>query len=205
MTATGGPGVPPARIFGLILAGGSGRRLGGVEKALLVVGGQTLLARSVARLSPQVERLALSANGDPALYGFDGPILPDEGGERLGPMAGLLVGLDWAATNGASHLVTVSVDTPFVPTDLVRRLMAAGAPAQARSEGRIHPTCAIWPVDVRANLRAALQAGDRRIGHWATAQGAVPVDFKGAEPDPFFNLNEPADLARAEAWAQGRA
>jgi molybdopterin-guanine dinucleotide biosynthesis protein A len=187
------------RIFGLILAGGEGRRLGGADKALVVLGGRTLLSRAAVRLGPQVERLALSANGDPARFrGFGGPILPDAGPGRDGPMAGLLAGLDWCAAEGGDVLATVPVDTPFLPADLVARLAAAGAPAIAQSSGRAHPACGLWPVSLRAALRTALGDGERRLGRWAEAAGAARVVFAPAVPDPFLNINTPADLAEAE-------
>lgn len=193
------------RIFGLILAGGEGRRMGGADKALLSLGGRPLLAHVADRFEPQVERLALSANGDPARFAtFGFPVLTDEQGTRLGPMAGLLAGLDWLAATGGTHLATVSVDTPFLPCDLVPRLLLASdstkAPAIAESQGRAHPTCGLWPLGLRAPLRAALSAGERRIGHWAKTQGAAQAVFTGNDPDPFFNINQPDDLARAEAW-----
>lgn len=187
------------RIFGLILAGGEGRRLGGADKALVVLGGQTLLSRAAARLAPQVERLALSANGDPARFpDFGGPILSDAGPGRDGPMAGLLSGLDWCAAEGGDALAVVSVDAPFLPTDLVARLAAAGAPAIAISSGRAHPACGLWPVSLRPALRSALTEGERRLGRWAATAGAAQVTFPPATPDPFFNINTPADLAEAE-------
>lgn len=193
------------RIYGLILAGGEGRRMGGADKALLQLAGRPLLAHVADRFEPQVERLALSANGDPARFAaFGYPVLADEDTARLGPMAGLLAGLDWLAATGGTHLATVSVDTPFLPCDLVPRLlMAADATsglAIAESQGRAHPTCGLWPIGLRAPLRAALSAGERRIGHWAASHGAAHAVFAGTDPDPFFNLNQLDDLARAEAW-----
>ncbi len=203
---TGAAPVPQGlRIFGLILAGGEGRRMGGADKALLRLGERPLLTHVADRFEPQVERLALSANGDPtrfAAFGF--PVLTDEQGLRLGPMAGLLAGLDWLAATGGTHLATVSVDTPFLPCDLVPKLLlagdATGGLAIAESQGRAHPTCGLWPIGLRAPLRAALSAGERRIGHWAATLGAAHAVFAGTDPDPFFNLNQPEDLTRAETW-----
>lgn len=193
------------RIFGLILAGGEGRRMGGADKALLPLGGRPLLTHVADRFEPQVEGLALSANGNPARFAAFGlPVLTDEQGVRLGPMAGLLAGLDWLATTGGTHLATVSVDTPFLPCDLVPKLVlaseATGGLAIAESQGRAHPTCGLWPLGLRAPLRAALSAGERRIGQWAASHGAAHAAFAGADPDPFFNLNHPDDVVRAEAW-----
>lgn len=196
------------RIAGLILAGGEGRRMGGTDKALILLRGQSLLSRVAERFEPQVEALALSANGDPGRFSeWSLPVLADAGQARLGPMAGLLAGLEWAAARGASHLATVSVDTPFLPGDLVVRLMAGCGStdgcAIAESHGKVHPTCGLWPVTKRAALAEVLAAGERRLGQWASAQGAARIAFAGA-PDPFFNLNTPADLAEAESWlAQG--
>lgn len=194
------------RIAGLILAGGEGRRLGGVDKALVLLDGRSLLSHVAERFEPQVAALALSANGDPARFAGHSagwPVLPDADGARLGPMAGLLAGLEWAATQGASHLATVSVDVPFLPGDLVARLMLGSAApdgcAVAESDGRRHPTCGLWPVDRHAALASALKSGERRLGNWAADQGAVCVGFTGT-PDPFFNINTPEDLAQADGW-----
>lgn len=202
--ASGPTGVGLLRVAGLILAGGEGRRMGGKDKALVRLRGQSLLSHVAERFEPQVYALALSANGDPERFSqWSLPVLADAGQERLGPMAGLLAGLGWAAARGASHLATVSTDTPFLPGDLVVRLMAGCATPEdcaiAESHGKTHPTCGLWPVARRAALAAALAAGERRIGQWANAQGAVRIAFAG-EPDPFFNVNSPADLAAAEGW-----
>jgi len=189
---------------GLILAGGAARRMGGGDKALLPLAGRPLLAHVVDRLAPQVGELALGANGDPARFaGFGLAVIADrEPGQ--GPLAGLLAGLDWSAGLGAPALVTAAVDTPFLPHDLVARLRAAAGPAGiaiAAAAGGAgperHPTAGLWPVGLRATLRGDLAAGERRLGAWAAAQGCALACFPDA--DAFFNVNTPADLARAEA------
>jgi molybdenum cofactor guanylyltransferase len=188
------------RIFGLILAGGAGRRMGGADKALVPFGAGTLLSNAVERFEPQVEMLALSANGDPARFdAYDLPVLPDTGGGGAGPMAGLLAGLTWAGAAGATHLATMAVDTPFIPGDLVARLMLAGdgGPAIAESAGRAHPTAGLWPVALRAPLEAALGRAERRLGLWAEHVGAVRAAFAATSPDPFMNVNTREDLAAA--------
>ena len=192
------------RVYGLILAGGAGRRLGGADKALLRLGSQRLLDRVGDRFQPQVLGMALSANGDPARFkGFDGPILNDAGTAGLGPMAGVLAGLDWLADLGGDCLATVAVDTPFFPRDLVAQLVLAADTTQgfalAESGGRLHPTCALWPQHLRPALRDALAAGERRIGDWALAKGAARAVFPVTQPDSFFNVNTSEDLAQAEA------
>jgi molybdopterin-guanine dinucleotide biosynthesis protein A len=193
------------RIFGVILAGGQGRRLGGADKALLDLGGQTLLARAVARLGPQVEDLALSANGDPARFSAFGlPVLADA--VSLGPLSGILAALDRAADLGATAVVSVAVDTPFFPEDLVPRLLwaAEAAPeglALAETAGQVHPTFGLWPAGLRPDLRATLARGESRVLAFADRHGAARAPF--ADDSAFLNVNTPADRHRAEALLRG--
>lgn len=199
------------RIFGVILAGGQGRRMGGADKALLPLAGRPLIAHALDRLDPQVERLAISANGDPArLARFGLPILADAGGSH-GPLSGLLAALGWAAAHGATHLVTAPVDAPFLPPDLVPRLLLAAegtgdglGAALARSGGDDHPTCGLWPVAAQAALAAFLASGAKpRVRDFAAALNAARADFPA--DGAFANLNTPQDLAMAEARIRGAA
>ena len=187
------------RIFGVILAGGEGRRMGGADKALLVLAGETLIARAVARLEPQVERLAISANGNPARFAALGlPVLPDA--DRRGPLSGLLSGLIWAADHGAVALVTAPVDCPFLPPDLVPRLWLAGngGVAMATSGGSLHPTFGLWPVRLATPLAAFLTSGAKpRVRDFALAHGMATAAFP--DDGAFANLNTPEDLTRAGA------
>jgi molybdopterin-guanine dinucleotide biosynthesis protein A len=191
-----------APLAAVILAGGRATRMGGGDKCLLDVRGRPLLVHLIDRLTPQVTQLALNANGDPGRFAAFGlPILPDPMPGQPGPLAGVLAGMDWAAGLGFEAVLTVAGDTPFPPPDLAVRLMAAGPFALAASVDetgapRLHPTVGLWPVALRLPLRAALNGGERRVGHWALAQGAVSVLFEG-HPDPFLNLNTPQDLSRA--------
>lgn len=195
------------RIFGVILAGGQGRRMGGADKALLPLAARPLVAHVADRLEPQVERLAISANGDPARLAFLGlPILPDARAE--GPLSGLLAALDWAAGQGATALVSAPTDAPFLPPDLVPRLIlageAAGGVAMARSGGNDHPTFGLWPVTLREPLRAFLASGAKaRVRAFADAHHAARADFP--DDGAFANLNTPQDLAAAEARLKGAA
>lgn len=188
------------RIFGAILAGGQGRRMGGKDKALLPFAGRALIAHVIDRLEPQVERLALCANGDPArLSRFGLPVLPDDGASQ-GPLSGLLAALDWASPLGATHLVTAPTDAPFLPPDLTPRLLLASdtAPALARSGDNDHPTFGLWPVALRAPLRAFLASGAKTsVRAFADAHHAARADFP--DDGAFSNLNTPEDLAAAEA------
>jgi molybdenum cofactor guanylyltransferase len=183
-------------IYGVILAGGAGTRMGGADKALLPLAGMPLLAHAIDRLAPQVARLAISANGDAARFAaFAMPVLPDA--RVMGPLGGILAALDWA--QGADAVVSVAVDTPFFPCDLVPRLcLAAGGTgmAMAQSAGHDHPTFALWPTALRSHLRAFLDSGAKpRVRDFANAHGPQRAVFDDAA---FHNLNTPADLAAAE-------
>ena len=190
-------------IAAVILAGGQSRRMGGGDKGLLPFGAGTVIGQVIARLSPQVGRMAINANGDPARFAEYGlPVLPDGLPGHPGPLAGVLAALDWAILQGADWVVTVPSDTPFLPIDLVIRLVQAvqaGAPlAIAASAGHFHPTCGLWPVQLRGDLAATLQNNQRKLRDFTDRHGAVAVSFPSGPPDPFFNINTPADLAQAQ-------
>lgn len=191
---------------GVILAGGQSRRMGGGDKGLLTLKGQTLLARVTARLEPQVAELALNANGDPARFDTDLPIVADSIDGFAGPLAGVLAGLDWAAARGHSHIVTAAADTPFFPCDLVPRLQLAAeaqpialaaTPDPERGLSR-HPTFGLWPTALRDDLRAALNDGLRKVVQWTDRHGTAMAEFAADPFDPFFNVNTPEDMIRAE-------
>ena len=193
---------------GVILAGGLARRMGGGDKALRRVGGRTVMARLIERMTPQVTRLVLNANDDPARFTEWGlPIVPDSLPDHPGPLAGVLAGLDWtAATCGAEWLVSVPGDAPFLPADLVARLHQARAAADATfacaaSGGWTHPVVGLWPVALRGELRAALLAGVRKIDAFTARHRTATAEWPIEGADPFFNVNTPADLAAAERLA----
>jgi molybdopterin-guanine dinucleotide biosynthesis protein A len=190
-------------IPGMILAGGLSRRMGGGDKCLLPLAGRPILAHMIERVRPQVTALALNANGDAARFaGFDIAVVADDAADFAGPLAGILAALDWARRThpSASAVLTVPADTPFLPRDLAARLAAAGAPAVARSSGQIHPVVGLWPLALEAGLRKALHdEGLRKVEDWTARFLPAVVDFAAAPVDPFFNVNTPEDLARAEA------
>ena len=183
-------------VAGLILAGGLGTRLGGVDKPLLRLGATTLIEHLLARLRPQLGAVAISANGDPARYRrFGLPVLPDQA-PGLGPLGGIAAGLAWADGQGAEWLLSVPGDTPFVPPDLLARL--SPPPAVAASAGRVHHAVAVWPVAARAALEQRLASGgERSISGFARTVGMRIVTFEAGPRDPFFNVNTPQDLAEA--------
>jgi molybdopterin-guanine dinucleotide biosynthesis protein A len=189
--------------LGVILAGGLATRMGGGDKGLLPLGGQTILDHVIARFAPQVAALALNANGDAARFAhLDLPVLADGRADFAGPLAGVLAGLDWARAQGADHIVTAAADTPYLPCDLVPRLQLAGGDlglALAASPDGRQPTFGLWPVALRDDLALALDQGLRKIVAFTQQHGAGQADF----PDDlaFFNVNTPDDLARAQAMA----
>ncbi|WP_026299562.1 molybdenum cofactor guanylyltransferase MobA [Elioraea tepidiphila] len=197
---------PPT--LGVLLAGGLARRMGGGDKGLKRVGGETIIARVMERLRPQCAGLILNANGDPARLAFLGlPIVPDNVPGFAGPLAGVLAALDWSARErpDIGWVVSAPTDGPFLPRDLVARLhearAAAGVPlACARSAGQAHPPIGLWPVALRGDLRHALVVEtERKIDRWTARHGIAHADWAVDPVDPFFNANSPEDLAEAEA------
>ena len=202
------------KTLGLILAGGLARRMGGGDKAFLKIGNETILARALSRFQPQCEGIVINANGDPkrfASFGF--PVVADDIPDFAGPLAGILAGLDWTAKNKPSieWIASVPGDCPFVPRDLVAKLHAARIAenqplACARSGEWRHPVAAIWPVSLRADLRHALMnEGLHKIEMWTKRHGIAIAEWRDKPVDPFFNVNTPEDLARAEALVRENA
>ncbi len=198
------------KIAGVILAGGLARRMGGGDKALLELGGETLLARVIARLKPQVGEVVLNANGDPGRFAeFGLPVVADTVEGFAGPLAGILAGMRWAAVRGHTHVASAAGDTPFFPADLVARLTQAARsggqpialaatndPERGLSE---HPTFGLWPVDLADNLEQALTVGNmRKIIVWTSRHGCARAVFDEDAEYPFFNVNTPEDMVEAE-------
>ncbi|WP_380054850.1 molybdenum cofactor guanylyltransferase MobA [Falsihalocynthiibacter sp. SS001] len=194
--------------YGVILAGGESRRMGGGDKCLQRIGQQPILNHVIDRISPQVAELALNANGDPARFAqFDIEVVRDTIEGFAGPLAGVLAGLDWAAQKGADHIVTVAADTPFFPQDVVAQLLLAsetqGKPiamaATPNETGKVmlHPVFGLWPVSLRDDLRDALNQGVRKVVAWADVHGIAKAIYATDRIGPFFNVNTPEDLELA--------
>lgn len=179
--------------------------MGGGDKCLRVLAGRTLLARAIARARPQVASLTLSIAGDPARFRAYGlPTLADSLAGQLGPLAGLLAGLEAAATAPApvAWLASFPTDAPFFPRDLVRRLVDAAGDAEivcARSGDKLQPLFSIWRPHLAGDLHQAVAAeGMRRVDRWVAGRHVGLVDFPAHLVDPFFNINAPEDLIAAE-------
>ena len=205
---------PPPPTFGLILAGGLTRRMGGGDKARIKIGGVTILDSVLATLSGQVQGMVINANGDPARFADTGlDVVADSVPDFAGPLAGILAGLDYLAAqnNGIEWLLSVPGDCPFLPDDLTERLhearrkMGAGVPlACARSGEWRHPVVGLWPLALREDLRKALfDEGLHKIEIWTARHGIAIADWPDQPIDPFFNVNTPEDAAKAEKIAKG--
>jgi molybdenum cofactor guanylyltransferase len=195
-------------IIGVLLAGGLARRMGGGDKPLRLIAGRPLLDRVIERVRPQVAALVLNANGDPARFAAFGlPVVADSIPDYAGPLAGILAGLDWTAENrpDCAMIVSVPTDAPFLPTDLVVRMMQAMATedadlACAASGGQAHPVIGLWPVRLRDALRhAVVDEGLRKVDVWTARYRLATAAFPSEPIDPFFNANRPEDLDRAAA------
>lgn len=190
--------------LGVLLAGGLARRMGGGDKPLLQIGGRPIIELAIERLAPQCAGLIINANGDPTRFAALGlPVVADSVPDFAGPLAGVLAGME--AAGGVADVVSAPADTPFLPTDLVERLYAARAAAGAEiavaaSGDRVHHAVALWPIKLRDKLRHALVEEElRKVSAFILRYPSVTVEWPIAPYDPFFNVNRPQDLARAES------
>ncbi len=185
------------RIVGAVIAGGKASRLGG-EKAFLAFAGSTLVDTVIRRFAPQVDELVLNLRADMPAAPTTLPIIRDDDHE-IGPLAGIVACLSWAARRSAIFLATVPCDTPFLPLDLVAQLARAAKPNQSvyACDERSHYLCALWPVSALEQLRTRAQTPYRLSD--------VHSDLKGegisvhADPHAFLNVNSREDAAAAEA------
>jgi molybdopterin-guanine dinucleotide biosynthesis protein A len=183
-------------IIGVILAGGRSSRMGR-DKVLVTLGDRTLIALVIERLAPQVDQLAISANEEPGRFVELGlPVIPD----AIPGLAGPLAGVHSAALRfPEAELVSVAVDLPFLPRDLVKRLRAGIGVAEcgfASTRGQ-HAAAIFWRAGQADALAQFLARGGRRVESWLGTHG-VAVEFPAtADEDVLFNINTPADLASA--------
>ncbi|MBF0162311.1 MAG: molybdenum cofactor guanylyltransferase MobA [Magnetococcales bacterium] len=195
-----------SQVVGLILAGGLARRMGsGADKALLPLAGRPLLAHVMERLSPQVERVVVSANGDPArLAAFGAPVVADLRDGYQGPLAGIEAA--FVATD-AEWILSVAVDLPFLPTDLLAKMQepvrqdSDHTMVVAQSAGQCHYVVALWPRRVLPPLTETLVRQQFSLRDWFRQHPHQQRVFAPLADgtDPFFNINRPADLQTAEA------
>ena len=204
--------IPPQDITGLILAGGRGSRMGGVDKGLQNFNGIPLALHTLMRLGPQVESVMVNANRNLSAYeSFGAAVWPDASADFAGPLSGFLVGLERAET---PYVLTVPCDTPRLPLDLAERLAAAlvrenadiamAAAPETDEEGQTHirtqPVFCLMKIELSESLVKFTHGGGRKIDAW-TAQHktvVVPFDAKGDDPLAFANVNTLTDLQALE-------
>jgi molybdopterin-guanine dinucleotide biosynthesis protein A len=195
---------------GVLLAGGLARRMGGGDKPMREIGGQTILARVIARIAPQCDGLVLNANGDPSRFASFGlQVISDDVADFPGPLAGILAGLEWTAANrpDATWMLSAAGDCPFLPRDLVARLHQARIAENAQlavacSAGQSHPVIGLWNVGRRHELRDALVNDNvRAVGRWTSRYRLASVEWSTDPVDPFFNANTLDDIEEAERLA----
>lgn len=193
-----------ARVTGVLLAGGRARRMGGRDKGLIELAGRPLAAHALERLRPQVAEVLLNANRNPADYARLGVrVVPDSLEGFLGPLAGLLAGMEMAAT---PLVASASCDSPFLPEDLVERLVRARAAdhadlAVAHDGERRQPVFLLAPTSLAWDLRAWLEQGGRKIDAWFAEHRVVDVPFSDT-PDAFVNINTEEERAAVEQRLQ---
>jgi molybdopterin-guanine dinucleotide biosynthesis protein A len=188
------------KIAVIILAGGTGRRIGG-GKPQRLLGGRTLLDRAIARARTWSEEVAIAARnarqvGQPGI-----PVLIDPPGLE-GPLGGLASALRLERET----VLTIPCDAPFLPDDLPERLavaLAGHGAALAASGGHVHPVCGLWRLNALSRVRGYASSGRRSLIGLAERVGFVSVEWPSDPVDPFFNINSPADLATAERLLEG--
>ena len=195
--------IPPEQITGLILAGGRGSRMGGVDKGLQNHQGLPLAMHALLRLQPQVGHVMINANRNLGAYESMGvPVWPDALADYPGPLAGFLAGLEHCET---PYLVTVPCDTPNFPADLVARLADALVAENAEiamaatvehGQVQVQPVFCLMATSLMESLVAFTQGGQRKIDRWTGSHRCATVVFDDA--DAFFNANTLEELQRLQ-------
>jgi molybdopterin-guanine dinucleotide biosynthesis protein A len=185
-------------ITGLILSGGRGTRMDGRDKGLELLNGKPLVAHAISRIDPQVGRLVLSVNRNRDRYAeFGLEMVSDQSGTFDGPLAGILSAMQNCTS---PWLMSVPCDTPYLPENLVARLVAGlqmtegSVIAYPRTGDQVHPACMLLHTGLRDSLANYLHSGGRKIDRWACAEGLVEVDFAD-HFESFNNINTAEELA----------
>lgn len=194
---------------GVILAGGSARRLGGKGKAFINISGVSLIDLVLRKIETQVDRVAINTRDKNSFSQYNYPIIEDliteEGGS--GPLAGISSAIKWAkkSINPVSHVITVPVDTPLLPIDLVHRMslelkIKKSDIIFASSNNNIYPVVSMWSLSLDNHLDKALSNGVRKIDAFTSSYNVSIVDWSFNDVDPFFNINNPEDITLAEKY-----
>ncbi|MEO5378564.1 MAG: molybdenum cofactor guanylyltransferase [Magnetococcus sp. DMHC-6] len=196
----------PNAITGAILAGGLGRRFNSQDKAFLPLGEKPLIAHVLDRLTPQTATLIINANGDLERFrGYALPVLADQRPQFLGPLAGIETILAAVST---PWVLTVPVDTPFIPHQLACKLLHSMGekprPVTVSSQERIHYAVCLWPKDLLPEISKALDDGALQLKEWFAKHdhGILNFPLDDQNRDPFFNINTYQELEIAQYFAQ---
>jgi molybdopterin-guanine dinucleotide biosynthesis protein A len=190
----------------VILSGGQSRRMDRNDKAFLSISNQTLLEIVVDRLQRQTQQIAINTNSNSAKYFQHGiPILKDQIGGSLGPLAGIFTAMKWANDMGYKKVATVAVDTPLFPNNLLKELFQkmgvsnsdivfAASESNQKQKKVLHPVFGLWKTHLFEDLRKELGKGIRKVTLWSERHKASCVCFYDERIDPFFNINTPQDI-----------
>ena len=190
----------------VILSGGQSRRMDRNDKALLSISNQTLLEIVLGRLQRQTQQVAINTNSKSPKYARHGlPILEDQIGGFLGPLAGIFTAMKWANNMGYKKVATVAVDTPLFPTNLLKELykkmvasnsdiVFAASGSDHKQKKVLHPVFGLWKTYLFEDLRKELEKGVRKVTLWSERHKASCVCFSDEQIDPFFNVNTPNDI-----------
>ena len=200
----------------VILSGGQSRRMDRNDKAFLSISNQTLLEIVVGRLQRQTQQVAINTNSNNPKYTQLGlPILTDEIGGFLGPLAGIFTAMKWANDMGYKKVATVAVDTPLFPKNLLKELyrkMKAGncdivfaaSSSDHKQKKVLHPVFGLWKTYLFEDLRKELEKGMRKVTLWSEGHRASYVCFSNERLDPFFNVNTPQDIVLLKEYLKDK-
>ena len=190
----------------VILSGGQSRRMNRNDKAFLSISDRTLLEIVIDRLRLQTQHVAINTNSKSLKYTKHGlPVLKDQIGGFLGPLAGILTAMEWANDIGCEKVATVAVDTPLFPKTLLKELnqkmkvsnsdiVFAASRSDRKKKKVLHPVFGLWKTCLFEDLRKELEKGIRKVTLWSERHNASCVCFSDERIDPFFNVNTPHDI-----------
>ena len=190
----------------VILSGGQSRRMDGNDKAFLSISDQNLLEMVVGRLKRQTPKIAINTNSNNPRYVRHGlPILKDHFDGFWGPLSGILTAMSWANDMGYKKVVTVAVDTPLFPENLLEKLnkkiklsnsdiVFAASVSEPKQKKVLHPVFGLWKTFLFEDLRKQLENGVRKVTWWSERHKVSSVCFSDELIDPFFNINTPQDI-----------
>ena len=190
----------------VILTGGRSSRMGGGIKSLIKFNNKYIFDRIFENLQTQVDKIIINSNDSENLFvKYNVEVIKDSLEGYLGPLAGLHATLEWLNKNAPyiNWLVTVPGDTPFIPINLVKKLLDKVKNSNhkivlAQSNGKTHPIIGIWHSNLFESLKNSLNSGNRKIMDWASQHSLEYVEFANSKYDPFFNINYIEDLIEAK-------